>query len=118
MDKDINYEDLIMKLNILWSAGIDQYKASHIIENYVTKYNPKGDVNPDTKDLCNIGTSIKKTSSIYAKYVNKVMKLQSKAQNNCVYIYLEVISKIYCTYKKYLVNIIDLKIPNIVSIKK
>ena len=35
------------KFNIYGCAGVEQYTASHLIEDYVTKYNTKGCLNSD-----------------------------------------------------------------------
>ena len=45
--KKINYEDFIIKRNIHCCAGFEQYTASHLIEDYITKYNTKGGLNSD-----------------------------------------------------------------------
>ena len=37
MKKDIDYKDFIIKLNIHGCAGFEQYRASHLLEDYVTK---------------------------------------------------------------------------------
>ena len=47
MKKGINYEDFIIKLNIHGCASFEQYTASHLIEDYITKYNTKGGLNFD-----------------------------------------------------------------------
>ena len=47
MKNYIDYEDFIIKLNIHGCAGFEQYTASHLIEDYVTKYNTKGGLNSD-----------------------------------------------------------------------
>ena len=36
MEKRIDYEDFIIKLNIHGCAGFEQYTASHLLEDYVT----------------------------------------------------------------------------------
>ena len=43
----INYEDFIIKLNIHGCASFEQYTASHLIEDYVIKYNTKGGLYSD-----------------------------------------------------------------------
>ena len=87
MKKGIDYEDFIIKLNIHGCAGLDQYTASHLLENYVTKYNTKGGVNSDywnmsfksiIKDYIDSGNSDKTARSVYAKYMNELIKLVSK----------------------------------------
>ena len=45
MEIGIDYEDFIIKLNIHDCVGFEQYIASHLLEDYVTKYNTKGDLN-------------------------------------------------------------------------
>ena len=47
MKKSINYEDFIIKFNIHHCAGFDEYTASHLLNDYVTKYNTKGGLNFD-----------------------------------------------------------------------
>ena len=42
-----NYEDFIIKLNIYGCVGFEQYTASHLIEDYVTKNSTKGSLNAD-----------------------------------------------------------------------
>ena len=44
---DINYEDCIIKFNIHGCSGFEQYPASYLIENYVTKYNTIWGVDSD-----------------------------------------------------------------------
>ena len=43
----INYEDFIIKLNIHCCVDFEQYTASNLIEDYITKYNTKGGLNSD-----------------------------------------------------------------------
>ena len=47
MKNKTNYEEIIIKFNIYGCAGVEQYTASHLIEDYVTKYNTKGCLNSD-----------------------------------------------------------------------
>ena len=68
MKNDINYEDCIIKFNILGCSGFEQYPASYLIENYVTKYNTIWGVDSDNwnvsfwsiiKDITDSGNSDK-----------------------------------------------------------
>ena len=51
MKKDIDCEDFIIKLNIYDCARFEQYIASHLLEDYVTKYNTKGGLNSDNQNV-------------------------------------------------------------------
>ena len=115
----IDYEDFIIKLNIHGCAGFEQYTASHLIEDYVTKYNTKGGLNSDNwnvsfksiiEDYTDTGLSDKTARSVYAKYMNEIIKLESKTQDEAVYL----LSGGHLTTntvqtKKCSVNTIDLK---------
>ena len=41
MEKDINYENFLVQLNIHGCVGFEQYITSHLIENYICKYTTK-----------------------------------------------------------------------------
>ena len=119
MKKGIDYEDFIIKLNIHGCAGLEQYTASHLLEDYVTKYNTKGGVNSDNwnvpfksiiKDYTDSGNSDKTARSVYAKYMNEIIKLVSKTQDECVYLLSGgLLSTNTVQTKKCSVNTIDLK---------
>ena len=47
MEKGIDDEDFIIKRNIHGCAGFEQYAASRLLEEYVTKCNTKGSLNSD-----------------------------------------------------------------------
>ena len=94
MKKDIDYEYFIIKLNIHNCAGFEQYTASHLLEDYVKKYNTKGGLNSNNwtvsfksiiKDYTDSCNSDKTASSIYARYMNEIIKFVSKTQDECVY---------------------------------
>ena len=81
MKKDVDYEDFIIKLNMYGCAGFEQYTASHLLEDYMTKYNTKGGLNSDNwnvsfksiiKDYTDSGNSDNTTRSVHAKYITKL----------------------------------------------
>ena len=95
MKNNIDYEDFIIKLNIDGCVGFEQYTTSHLIEDYVTKYNTKGGLDSDNlnvsfqsiiKDYTDSGNNNKTARSIYAKYMYETMKLESKTHDKCVYL--------------------------------
>ena len=95
MKNKINYEDFIIKLNNHGCDEIEQYTASHLIEDYITKYNTKGGLNSDNwnvsfqsiiKDYTDSDNCDKTARSVYAKYMYEIMKLESKTQDECVYL--------------------------------
>ena len=92
--KCIDYEDFNINLNIHGCAKFEQYTASHLLEDYVTKFNTKGDLNFNNwnvsfksifKDYTDSGNSDKTARSVYAKYINEIIKYVSKTQDECVY---------------------------------
>ena len=119
MKRGIDYEDFIIQLNIQGCAGFEQYKASHLLVGYVTKYNTKGGVNCDhlnvsfksiIKDYTDSGNSDKTARSVYVKYMNEIIKLVSKTQDECVYLLSGGhLSTNTVHTKKCSVNTIDLK---------
>ena len=83
----INYVDFIIKLNIHGCAGFEQYTASYLIEEYVTKYNTKEGLNSDNwnvsfqsmiKDYTDSSNCDKTARSLYAKYMYEIIILESK----------------------------------------
>ena len=95
MKKDIDYEYFIIKLNIHNYAGFEQYTASHLLEDYVKKYNTKGGLNSNNwtvsfksiiKDYTDSGISDKTVRSDYAKYMHEIIKIVSKDQYECTYL--------------------------------
>ena len=61
----------------------------------MTKYNTKGGINSDNwnvsfksiiKDFTDSGNSDKTTRSVHTKYMNEIVKLVSKTQDECVYL--------------------------------
>ena len=73
--KKINYEDFIIKLNIHGCVGFEQYTATHLIKDSITKYNIKGGLQSDNwnvafqsiiKYYTDSGNSDKTDRSIYA----------------------------------------------------
>ena len=92
MKKKINYKD---NINIHGCARFEQYTASHLIENYVTKHDTKGCLNFDNwnvlfqsiiKYYTESGNCDKTIRSIYTKKMYEIMKLESKTQNKCVFL--------------------------------
>ena len=93
--KKIDYEDFITQLYIHGCAGFEQYTASHLIEDYICKYATKGGINSDNwnisfQSICNDyiddGQNDKTTRSLYAKYMNEIVKADSKTQDECVFL--------------------------------
>ena len=81
-------------------AGFEQYTASHLIEDYITKYNTKGGLNSNNwnvsfqsiiKDYIDSGNCDKNSRSVYENHMYKIIKLESKTRNECVYFSLDVI---------------------------
>ena len=95
MEKNINYENFLVQLNIHGCSGFEQYTASHFIEDYICKYTTKGGVNSDNwevsfKSICKNYTDNSNTDktarSVYAKYMIEIMKAESKTHDECVYL--------------------------------
>ena len=91
----INYEDFIIKLNIHGCAGFEQYTVSRLTEDYVTKYNTKRGLNIDNwnvsfqsiiKDYTDSDNCDKTARSVYVKYMYEIMNLESKTQDECIYL--------------------------------
>ena len=119
MEKSIDYEDFIIKFNIHDCSGFEQYTASHLLEDYVTKYNTKWGLSSDkwivsskliVKDYIDSGNSDKTVRSVYANYMNDIIKLVPKTQDECVHLLSggQLTTNTVQT-KKYYVNTIDLK---------
>ena len=97
MKKGVDCKDFIIKLHIHGCAGFEQYTASRLLEDYVTKYNTKGGLISDNwtvsfksiiKDYTDSGNSDKTVRSVYAKHMNEIIKLVSKTQDEGVYLLL------------------------------
>ena len=119
MKNKINYEDFIIKLNNHGCDEFEKFTASHLVEDYITKYNTKWGLSSDkwivsskliVKDYIDSGNSDKTVRSVYAKYMNDIIKLVPKTQDECVHLLSggQLTTNTVQT-KKYYVNTIDLK---------
>ena len=106
MEIGIDYEDFIIKLNIHDCAGFEQYIASHLLEDYVTKYNTKRGLNSNNwtvsfksiiKDYIDSGNSDKTTRSVYANYMYEIRIKDSTLM--CLFVIWRTSTIKYCTYQ-------------------
>ena len=80
-------------------ARFEQYTASHLVEDYVTKYNTKGSLNSDNwnvsfksiiKDYIDSWNCDKTDISLYAKYMYEI----------CLFVICRSFNNKYCTNQK------------------
>ena len=83
---------LLLRL-IVFCTGFEQYTTFHLKEDYITKYNTKGGLKYDNwnvsfqsiiKYYTDSGNWDQTVRSVYAKYMHKITKLESKTQDECV----------------------------------
>ena len=95
MEKGINYENFLVQLNIHNFVDFEQYTASHLIDNYICKYTTKGGANSNNwefsfkyicKDYTDNDNMNKISRFVYAKYMIKIMKAESKTQEKYIYL--------------------------------
>ena len=88
-------EHLFIKLNIHGCTRFEQYTASPLLDDHVTKYDIKRSLNSDNltvlfqsivKYYTDSGNYDKSAMSIYGKYMYEIIKLESKTQDECIYL--------------------------------